>query len=90
MENYFERYAKPETWKAVSKKFYETHQVHGIMDGASLSVEFTMPSGKVKELHYFMDEFPEAWHPSYQKACRLLRYLKRETGVAKKEFKHDL
>ncbi len=86
LKNYFEHYAKPETWKHVSKKFYEIHQIGGICDGASLSIEFKKPNGKVKEMHYFMDEFPEEWHPSYQKASRLLRYLERHTGAAKKQF----
>lgn len=86
LKNYFERYAKPETWKKVSEKFYETHQVGRICDGASLCIEFIKPNGKVKEMHYFMHEFPEDWHPSYQKACRLLRYLERHRGSAKKQF----
>lgn len=77
LKNYFERYAKPETWEEVSERFLETHDVAMICDGATLSVEFTRPNGKIKELSYDMDSFPEAWHPSYQKAMRLLRYLKR-------------
>ena len=86
LKNYFERYAKPETWKKVNKKFRETHQVAMICDGASLSIEFTKPNGKIKELYYEMDTFPEEWHPSYQKACRLMRYLERHIGAAKKQF----
>lgn len=57
-----------------------------ICDGASLSIEFTKPNGKIKELYYEMDTFPEEWHPSYQKARRLMRYLERHEGVPKKEF----
>ncbi len=86
LKNYFERYAKPDTWVEVSEEFNETHDVVFICDGASLMVEFTEPNGKIKELHYFMDTFPEEWHPSYQKACRLLRYLERQVGAGKKVF----
>lgn len=86
LQNYFKRYAKPETWKKVSRKFYETHETAMICDGPSLDIRFTNSSGKIKEMGYALNEFPEAWHPSYQKACRLMRYLERLTATPRKTF----
>ena len=86
VENYFKRYAKPDTWSKVSTKFYETHKVACICDGPTLSVDFTKSNGTIKHLVYLMHEFPEEWHPSYQKACRLMRYLERQAGTAKKSY----
>jgi hypothetical protein len=86
LKNYFKRYANPETWQKVNRKFHETHEVAAICDGPSLTVEFTKPNGKVREMGYQMHEFPEEWHPSYQKACRLLRYLERQVPTPKKAY----
>jgi len=77
LKKYIVSRAKPETWKRVSRKFYATHDVGCICDGPTLSIEFIKPNGRKKELGYQLYEFPEEWHPSYQKACRLMRYLQR-------------
>ena len=77
LKTYMLTRAKPETWKNVSRKFYATHDVAMICDGATLSIAFTKPNGKIREVGYLLGEFPEEWHPSYQKACRLMRYLLR-------------
>lgn len=86
IENYFKRYAKPESWKKVTEKFNETHDVAFICDGAGMHIEFTKPNGKKKELCYFMNCFPEEWHPSYQKASRLFRYLEKHTSAGRKDY----
>ncbi len=77
LEKYLKTRAKPETWKNITRRFYETHDVMGICDGPCLSIEFIKPNGRKKEVGYLLHEFPEEWHPSYQKACRLMRYLQR-------------
>lgn len=77
LKKYMLTRAKPETWKNVTRKFYENHQVGGICDGPTLSITFIKPNGRKKEMGYLLYEFPEEWHPSYQRACRLMRYLQR-------------
>jgi hypothetical protein len=82
VERYFRRCAKPETWEEVSQAFMATHDVHPICDGASIKIINKLPNTRRKRLGYMMHSFPDAWHPSYQKACRLLRFLEGAKGAA--------
>ncbi len=75
VERYMKSYARPETWEEMSPEFEAKHEVGMICDGASLTTVNHQPGIPEKRIHYFMDTFPEALHPSYQRARRLLRYL---------------
>jgi hypothetical protein len=86
IENYFKRYAKPESWQKVTQKFRDKHDVGFMCDGPGMHIEFIKPNGKKKELYYEMHCFPEEWHPSYQKAMRMLRYLEKHASTGRKQY----
>jgi len=80
MERYMKSYARPETWEEVSEQFMATHEVHMMLDGQCLSSENKQPGLRKKNIGYMMHAFPENWHRSYQRACRLLRYLEKHAA----------